>query len=578
MSGVTTLLDVEFPRAVDTLTARFSAPEWRGCRLEAWVFEDAATRREVALTLGAAGVNATLRSAYKPLVHACLEEGLAPGPIALPCHPAASARRFALEAYPLLGLEPGRWTLVSGSAALDYVLADGSAVFAPNRLGRDAHGGETLNSCGWLRVWRDGALLLDGAMETEFEQCLEAVMAVVRLHDWPVSMPFFEALHVEVQTGGICRPLDLGHECMDTSEALHEELYFGLIEQFQVLAGLPPGNRNLQPGQIVPEIRPGPDATRVRVRLVPRLADVAPSGDVAIETAMRALDEGQIDRALGALEGESFAAVSVQGRPVRGVHRRGDLPGLVVTAGQHANETSGVVGLLRAAPALLARADAEVALVALENPDGYALHRRLCATHPRQMHHAARYTALGDDLGARVVAPFHEADARRAAIARTSAVLHISLHGYPAQEWTPPLSGYVPSGFESWTLPCGFFLILRHHLGRRAQGLAFLELLTAALARNPDLVAMNSAQMSLRDAHAGPAEDALVLHDIACRLSEDTRSAAPFTLITEYPDETIVGDAFCRAHGVQRDTVLEAAALVWAGVLGSRDRAEPTQL
>ena len=569
---VTTLLDIAFARAVDTLLARFSAPEWQGCRLEAWVFEDLATRREAGLALGAAGVSATLHSAYKPLVHAYLEGGLAPGAIALPCHSAALAQRFALEAYPLLGLEPGRWQLVPGSAPLDYVMADGMTVFAPNRIGLDAHGGETLNSCGWLRVWRDDVLVLDGAMETEFQQCLDAVMATVRRHDWPATMPFFETLHVEVRTGGSCRKLDLGHECMDTSEALHEELYFGLIEQFQVLAGLERGNRNLQPGQIVPEIRPGTGATRLRVRLVSGLAEVAAGGDVTIETAARALDEAQIVRAMGELEGEVFAATSVQGRPVPGVHRSGVLPGMVVTAGQHANETSGVVGLLRAAPALFARRDAEVALVALENPDGYVLHRRLCAVHPRQMHHAARYTALGDDLGARLVAPFFEADARREAIARTSAVLHISLHGYPAQEWTRPLSGYVPSGFESWTLPCGFFLILRHHPGRRAQGLAFLELLTAALAQDPDLVAMNRAQMSLRDAHAGSADDALVLHDIACRLSEDTRSAAPFTLITEYPDETIVGDAFCQAHTVQRDTVLQAAALVWAGVLGGRDR------
>ena len=573
MSDVTTLLDVAFPRAVDTLVARFSEPGWQGCRLEAWVFEDAATRQEVALKLASAGVQATLRSAYKPLVHASLEGGLPQGPIALPCHPAATARRFALEAYPLLGLEPGRWRLVPGVVKLDYVLSDGSTVFAPNRMGQDAHGGDTLNCCGWLRVWRDGAMVLDGPMETEFEQCLAAVMAVVRRYEWPPSMPFFETLHVEVETGGICCPLALGHECLDTSEALHEELYFGLIEQFQALAGLPRGDRTLQPGQIVPEIRPGTGATRVRVRLIPQLPAVAALGDVPIETAERALDEGQIDRAINRLAGERFAARSVLGRSVHGLHRRGVLPGLVVTAGQHANETSGVVGLLRAAPELLAQADANVALVALENPDGYALHRRLCATHPRHMHHAARYTALGDDLGARTQAPFYEAEARREAIARSSAVLHISLHGYPAQEWTRPLSGYVPLGFESWTLPCGFFLILRHHPGRRAQGLAFLERLTASLAENPDLVALNRAQMALRDAHAGPeAEDVIVLHDIACRLSEDLRSAAPFTLITEYPDETIVGGAFSRAHGVQRDTVLRAATLVWAGALEDNNR------
>jgi hypothetical protein len=119
MTGVATLLEAEFSRAVDVLVDRFGAAEWRGCRLEAWVFEDSAVRGETARRLAEAGVSAVLRSAYKPLVHAHLEGGLAAGPIALPCHPAAAARRFALEAYPLLGLEPGKWRLVPGSEPLD---------------------------------------------------------------------------------------------------------------------------------------------------------------------------------------------------------------------------------------------------------------------------------------------------------------------------------------------------------------------------------------------------------------------------------------------------------------------------
>lgn len=143
----------------------------------------------------------------------------------------------------------------------------------------------------------------------------------------------------------------------------------------------------------------------------------------------------------------------------------------------------------------------------------------------------------------------------------------MSLHGYPAQEWLRPLSGYVPADFANWTLPCGFFLILRHHPGRAAAGMAFLERLTAALARDAALVAMNRAQLALRAAHGG-ADDALILNDIPCRVNDSTRSTVPFTLITEYPDETIVGDAFVQAHTVQRMTVLAAAQLVWAGMLG----------
>ncbi len=564
MSDVT-LLEAIFPRTLDELVARFSAPEWLGCRIEAWVFEDLAARRQAGATLADSGVEAVFRSAYKPLLHAYLDDGLPAGPIALPTHPDAAPGRFALEAYPLLGLSLGTWTLVPGSSPLDYGLSDGTTVFAPNRVRHDSHGAVALSCCGWLRVWHDRALLIDEAVPTEFEQAFDAVMAAVAAHRWPESMPFFKTLHVDVQTGGIGRRLDLGHECMDTQEALHEDLYFSLIEWFQVIAGLPPGDRTLQPGQIVPEISHTTGATRVRVRLISGLPEPVALGDEPVDAAVRALDAGQIARILLALPGDRFAAQSVQGRSVDGLYRPGALPGLVVTAGQHANETSGVVGLLRAAPLLLARAGAELALVATENPDGYALHRRLCATHPRHMHHAARYTAFGDDLGARAAPPYYEADARREAIARTRAVLHISLHGYPAQEWTRPLSGYVPSGFAGWTLPCGFFLIMRHHPGCQAEAMRFLDALTERLSANTELVAMNRAQLALRHAHLA-ATDGLMLHDIQCRVAEDTRSPVPFTLITEYPDETIEGDAFRQAHLVQRDTVLHAAELLWAGV------------
>ena len=57
------------------------------------------------------------------------------------------------------------------------------------------------------------------------------------------------------------------------------------------------------------------------------------------------------------------------------------------------------------------------ALIALENPDGYALHRELRAHAPEHMHHAARYTALGDDVEFREQAPFFEREARHQALA-----------------------------------------------------------------------------------------------------------------------------------------------------------------
>ena len=188
---------------------------------------------------------------------------------------------------------------------------------------------------------------------------------------------------------------------------------------------------------------------------------------------------------LASLGGERFAARSWQGRDVPAAHFPGSGPGLVVTAGQHADETSGVVGALRAARALAGRG-VRFATVPLENPDGYALHRRLCRVHPGHMHHAARYMALGDDLQAREAEPRFEAHARREALRRANAVLHVSLHGYPAGEWTRPFTGYVPRGFEAWSIPRGFFLIPSHRPGLATRGRGSCTRWRNAWARSPN--------------------------------------------------------------------------------------------
>jgi len=66
----------------------------------------------------------------------------------------------------------------------------------------------------------------------------------------------------------------------------------------------------------------------------------------------------------------------------------------------------------------------------------------------------------------------------------------------------------LPRNFCMWTLPKGFFLIVRHHEGWEARA---EELLDRVL-----------------------------------------------TLITEYPDETIYGEAFVKGHRAQMQTVLAA--------------------
>ncbi len=130
---------------------------------------------------------------------------------------------------------------------------------------------------------------------------------------------------------------------------------------------------------------------------------------------------------------------------------------MMISAGQHANETTGIVGALRAANRLAARKGAHFTISPQENPDGYEIHKRLCVLQPHHMHHASRYTALGDDLEYRSGESLFEKAIRVEAEALTNAKLHVNLHGYPSHEWTRPLSGYVPRSFAMWTLPKGFF-------------------------------------------------------------------------------------------------------------------------
>ncbi|MFL6694835.1 MAG: peptidase M14, partial [Ramlibacter sp.] len=62
----TVLLETTFPRTLDAWVQRFEQLQWRGASVEGWLFEGAAARRAAEQRLRSAGVQATLRSAYKP--------------------------------------------------------------------------------------------------------------------------------------------------------------------------------------------------------------------------------------------------------------------------------------------------------------------------------------------------------------------------------------------------------------------------------------------------------------------------------------------------------------------------------
>jgi hypothetical protein len=550
-------------RTLDTLLARFA--DAKGAKVEAWVFDDEKSRRQAEAKLADAGVEAKFRSAYKPLLHFLLEEidleNLSALHVIYPVHKACPKNRFLLEAYPLAGLVgETRLTFEAGTEDAFYAVTltekDGGTethkVFAPNRLHTDFIGEMLLSPTGWLAV-DDGT---GERLETDYELLFSSAMEAVAAHDWGTKEPYFDELNIAVTLPAEDRRLAVGEEVVSLREALHEDFYFSLLEVFQKKSGRPIGDRGLQPGQIIPEIRQA-ETISVRIETRPLWTSEAVAEPQRLASAVSPVSVAQIRREIAAIKGVAFEARSRTGRAVEArYHAGGDKP-VIISGGQHANETTGIVGALRAAQTLGARPNAHFVISPLENPDGYQVHWRLRAENPLHMHHAARYTALGDDLEYRSGKELFEKAVRVEAEQLSGARLHVNLHGYPSHEWTRPLSGYVPRTFAMWTVPKGFFLIMRHHAEWTEQAEILIDRVSRHLAAIPGLVAYNAAQIRLFETHAGET-GFRIINGFPCLISIDDRHTVPLTLITEYPDETIYGPAFIQGHTAQMETVLAA--------------------
>jgi hypothetical protein len=564
---MTEIFAQSFERTLDRLVAQAKP----GQTFEAWTFDDRKSRKATEQALAQKGVTVRIRSAYKPLLCFFLEEvdlnGVDTIEVRYPVHPAAPENRFRLEAYPLAGLvSPARISFSPRSdERLAYTvtlhrggIAETIDVDAPNRVHQDAVGETNLSPTGWLRLSGDAQ---GERLETECEALFEAAISAIAGHGWGAEEPYFEELNIHVSHPAEDESLPLGDEVMSLREALHEDFYFSLLEYFQKKSGRPLGDRGLKPGQIVPEIVRSEGEVSVRIATRAFETDFLDGDDQEIDTAQEPLATRQIAAELAAIGGEAFEARARSGRILSARYRKGgDLP-VMISGGQHPNETTGIVAALRAAAILKTREAAHFTLSPLENPDGYAIHQRLRRDNPRHMHHAARYTALGDDLEYRTAENsgphLNEKEIRLKAQDLSGAALHVNLHGYPSHEWTRPLSGYVPRGFGMWTLPKGFFLIMRHHPNFEGHAEALLDRVTKHLGKIPGLLAYNDRQIALYEIHAGET-GFRIINGFPCLSSVDDRHTVPMTLITEYPDETIYGDAFIAGHRAQMETVLSA--------------------
>ncbi|MFC6490381.1 peptidase M14, partial [Nitratireductor sp. GCM10026969] len=275
---MTILLEKTFERTLDRLVADHATPANRGGQLEAWVFEDTKARQAGERRLAEHGVTARIRSAYKPLVHAFLEEidlqGVEEVRITYPVL-ADMPNRFRLEAYPLAALgAPARLVFTEGEEGgftyrVALVRADGRSreidVFAPNRVHTDPIGMTVTSPTGWLKWTGPDGDTEERRLETDYEALFSAAVDVIARYPWGEEEPYFDALSVRVKLPVRDRPLSHGHESISLCEALHEDLYFSVLEIFQKKSGRPLGDRGLRPGQIVPEVLKGEGAPRLRV-------------------------------------------------------------------------------------------------------------------------------------------------------------------------------------------------------------------------------------------------------------------------------------------------------------------------
>ncbi|MDB5541268.1 MAG: Peptidase carboxypeptidase [Devosia sp.] len=559
---MTVLLDFIAERTIDALVDRLLARRPSGA-VEAWLFEDTPTRRAAEAKLADAGITARMRSAYKPLVHFLTEEAppiIKTIDVRYPISPNASQKRFLLEAFPLAGMVDGATLTFAGEATNDLtyrVTLDGEMfeVFAPNRVHTDHCGDPQLSPTGWLRIPADG---IDEPITTDFEQVYARAMDAIATFDFGTTAPLFDELNIRVTLPARDEKLPVGEEAISLAEAMHEDLYFSVMEIFQARLGSGRSDRRARPGHIVPQVgrAEGPPSVRIETRPLYQAEASVPFQPLAAATHPLGVD--QIRAEIAALGREPITARSRAGRALPGAYKPGTDLGVIITSGQHANETTGIVGAVRGAQLLNQRPEAHFAVTPLENPDGYALHHRLRAEHPNHMHHAARYTGLGDDVESRGAEPIFESLIRREQLSRMDARLHLNLHGYPAHEWTRPLSGYLPQGFELWTLPKGFFLVMRCHKEYSELAEKLLIATTEKLAEVPGLVDYNARQIALYTAHVGPPSTFRVVNGFPITVSSDVTYDVPMTLISEFPDETIYGEEFILGHTAQTATVIAA--------------------
>lgn len=163
---------------------------------------------------------------------------------------------------------------------------------------------------GWLTASRDGSAFADERITTDpeafWDYFQETVLPtlydhVMEIHDGlprggSDDSPFFGELVVELEMSEPDYRLGIDNEIHAPMDALHEEIYFGTIEFFDLLGRNSRGQGIDFPGRIVPIMRPKSDGTGARADVtVTGFATSRPAVVVSYETVDGVADELRLD-------------------------------------------------------------------------------------------------------------------------------------------------------------------------------------------------------------------------------------------------------------------------------------------
>jgi hypothetical protein len=311
------------------------------------------------------------------------------------------------------------------------------------------------------------------------------------------KQPFFSRLHVEVEMSEEELRLGFDEERISSLEALHEDIYFDVLDYFEHLGEQRVGKGWNAPGGIHPfmHVLEGstPSASIEVFGFTLKLIDpvttsslsfskekpepvscvviVEREGEKEYHTLMQDQWKGismpifteEVEE-LADLPGVSLslAGISYEGRPIPAIelikptnashysaHKLSLYkPTILIETGHHANEVSSmpaVRNLIRYIanhPTLLDKMN--IVAIPYANPDGVALHQKMTIDNPEWKHHAARYNAVGLEYShvrfEQTI--FGEADVIPTMIHRWLPDVIVDCHGIPSHEWIQPFAGF----------------------------------------------------------------------------------------------------------------------------------------